>query len=166
MSRARLDPAEALTGPLYAVAVLMVVIPAADFLLSVASPQPSSVQWRFAAVGLLSGFTLTPILGLALALVVAGIRRHAVVQWIIVVLCLLSSVLLLVLSTGFVLDVLQLRASVQEQGRQAFQSAWTRALLKHVLAAIVLWYLGWRARRMIPSIRTQREPKSVHVISK
>lgn len=166
MSRPPLDPEEALAGPLYAVAGLLVAIPMLDFLLSVAAPQLSSVQWRFASVGLLSGFTLTPILGLALALGVATWRRHVPAQRLLVVACLAGALLLAVLSAGFVLDVVQLRASVPGEGRAAFKSAWQRALAKHVLAALALGYLGWRARRMIPGRPRPRTPRSVHVVSK
>ena len=166
MSPVRLDPEDALAGPLYAVAALLVVIPAADFLLSVASPQPSSVQWRFAAVGLLSGFTLTPVLGVAMAMVVAAFLRHVTVQRVLVVLCLAMAAILLILSAGFLLDVIQVGASVPAEGRAAFKSAWTRALIKHLLVALALAYLGWRARRMIPSGSRPRTPRTVHVVTK
>ncbi len=166
MSRTPLDPEEALAGPLYVVAGLLVAIPMLDFLLSVAAPQLSSVQWRFAAVGLLSGFTLTPILGLALALGVAAWRQHVAAQRLLVVTCLAGALLLTVLSLGFVLDVMQLRASVPGEGRAAFQNAWMRALAKHALSAFALGYLGWRARRMIPAGSRPRTPRSVHVVSK
>lgn len=166
MSATQLEPDEALTGPLYALAGLLVLIPAADFILSVPSPQPGSVQWRFAAVGLLSGFTLTPILGIAMGLGLAGVMRHAGVARALVILSILGAVLLFVLSAGFILDVLQLRVSVPSEGRLAFESAWKRALVKHLLSAIVLAYLGWRARRMIPSGPREKVKKTVHVVAK
>ncbi|NUQ11441.1 MAG: hypothetical protein HUU26_03800 [Gemmatimonadaceae bacterium] len=166
MSQTRLDPEEALAGPLYAVAGLLIAMPVVDFVLSVAAPAPSSVQWRFAAVGLLSGFTLTPILGMAVALTVAAVRQHYLVQRLLVATSLLGSVVLLVLCAGFILDVLQLRVSIPAEGQAAFRSAWTRALLKHLLAAVVLAYLGWRARRMIPKGHRPREPRTVHVVTK
>ncbi len=166
MSRTPLDPEEALAGPLYVVAGLLVVVPALDFALSLAAPQLSSVQWRFASVGLLSGFTLTPILGITIALGVAGGMRHVLAQRLLVVTCLAGSLLLLVLSLGFLLDVAQLRASVPPEGRPAFSNAWQRALAKHVLSAIALGYLGWKARRMIPTGPRPRTPRSVHVVTK
>lgn len=162
----RLDPEEALSGPLYLVAIVLVAIPAVDFLLSVPAVNFSSVQWRFAAVGLLSGYTLTPILGISLALVIASFLRHHGVQLAMVILCLTMGTVLLVMSAGFVFDALQLRFQIPADGQAAFNSAWRRALLKHVLAAIALLYLGWRARRMIPARSTKHSPKPVHVVSK
>jgi hypothetical protein len=71
-----------------------------------------------------------------------------------------------VISLGFVLDVLQLLATVPEEGQSAFNSAWIRALSKLALSAAVLAYLGWRARRMLPTPTRHRTPKTVHVVSK
>jgi hypothetical protein len=166
MSKPRLDPDEALTGPLYVVAGLLFLMPTIDFVMSIGAAQFASVQWRFATVGLLSGYTLTPVLGLALALGVAGMARHAAVQRVLVVVCLSMAVLLVVLSLSFVLDVLQLRATIPADGRPAFQSASIRALVKHVLAAFAFGYLGWRARRMIPAPLRQKTPQTVHIVNK
>ena len=156
-----------MSGPLYFVAIVLVAIPGLDFLLSVPALNLSSVQWRFAAVGLLSGFTLTPILGISLGLVIASILKHYGVQRALVILCLTIGVLLLVMSVAFVFDALQLRVQIPADGRAAFNSAWRRAILKHVLSAIALLYLGWGARRMIqPRASKQGGPKPVHIVSK
>ena len=164
--RTRLDPEEALAGPLYAVAALLVVIPTADFLLTVPPAQFASEQWRFSAAGLLSSYTMTPILGLALALVISAALRHYTVQRVLVIACLTMAVFLAAVTLGFALDVRRLRATLPSEGREAFNSAWTRALIKHMLSAVVLAYLGSRARRMIPAVSRHHGPKSVHVVSK
>lgn len=166
MPKPPLDPEEALAGPLYVVAVLLIAMPAVDFLLSVGTPQPGSVQWRFATVGLLSGYTMTPVLGTALALVVSAVAGHALVQKVLVALCLTSAVGLVVLSAGFVLDTLQLRFTIPSDGQGAFRSAALRALLKHGLAAVAFWYLGWRARRMFPDHIAQKLARSTSSASK
>jgi hypothetical protein len=151
---------------LYLVAALLVAIPLIDFLLSVPAAEPGNVQWRFSAVGLLSGYTLLPIVGCALAFVVSSVLRHYTLQRLLVAFCLTMGVVLIALSLGFLLDVAQVRASVPPGGRAAFSSAWNRALIKHVLGGVALIYMGWRARRMIPVRVKQRGPKPVHVISK
>lgn len=166
MPKPPLDPEEALAGPLYVVAILLVAMPAIDFVLSVGSLQPGSVQWRFATVGLLSGYTLTPILGAAMGLVVAAVAGHALVQKVLVALCLTSAVVLAVLSVGFVLDTLQLRLTIPSDGQGAFRSAALRALLKHGLAAVAFWYLGWRARRMLPDSIARKLARSPAATSK
>lgn len=162
----RLDPDEALAGPFYAVAALLVVIPLGDFLLSTAPPEPSSPQWRFTTVGLLSSFTLTPILGLGLAFVLSAILKQYRVQRILVYLCLTIGVVLAGLSALFMMDMMQLSSTVPTTERPAFDSAWQRALLKHALSAVAVTYLGWGARRMIPERNRLRTPKAVHVVSK
>ncbi len=164
--RTRLDPEEALARPLYVVAAMLVVIPLVEFLLVVPPAEYSSVQWRFAAAGLLSSHTLLPILGLALAFVISAFLRHHSVQRALVVACLTIAVFLAVVSILFALDARSLRPSVPPAGRPAFSSAWTRALITHVLSAVTLAYLGWRARLMIPVSSRVRGPKNVHVVSK
>lgn len=163
---ARLDPEEALAGPLYVVAALLIVIPMVDVVLGVPAPQFSNVQWRFAAVGALSGYTLTPVLGLSMALVIAAfLKQYAVQRWLVAAVLSLAAILI-ALSFGFVRDMLELRVSVPEDGRAAFNSAWERAIAKLALSALALVYMGWRARRMIPVRSRHRTPKPVHVISK
>ena len=162
----RIDPEEALAGPLYFLAALLIVFPLVDFVLSVPSAELSDVQWRFAAVGLLSGYTLTPILGIAMAFVVAAFLKQHGVQRGLVVACLASGAILIALSLGFALDVLQLRLSVPNDGRAAFKSASIRAIVKLGLSVLALAYMGWSARRMIPARNRQRSQKTVHVVSK
>lgn len=162
----RLDPEEALAGPFYAVAALLVVIPLGDFLLSASAPEPSSIQWRFSTIGLLSSRTLTPILGLGLAFVLSALLKQHGMQRLLVYVCLTSGVALAGLSVLFLRDVMHLSLNVPTDERPAFSSAWHRALLKHALSAATLLYLGWSARRMIPERGRPHAPKPVHVVSK
>jgi hypothetical protein len=164
--RPSLEPHEALAGPLFAVAALFVVVPIYDFLLSAPPVDLASVEWRFATASLLSGHALTPILGLSLALGIAGVQKWRRLEWVLVIVCLTSGVLLLAVSASFLLDAQQLRASVPVDGRPAFNSAWHRALLTQALSAVVLVALGWGARRMIPARVRHRGHKPVHVVSK
>jgi hypothetical protein len=162
----RLDPEEALAGPLYVIAALLILLPAVDFALSIPAAELSSVQWRFASVGVLSGYTLMPILGLGLAFVISAVRKQHTVQRLLVLICLTTALVLAAMTLSFGLDGLQVRASVPAEGRPAFMNAWTRALLKLALSVVALAYMGWRARRMIPVPSRHRTPKTVHVVSK
>ena len=161
-----LDPEEALGGPLYLVAMMLVMVPVVDFLLSVPPPELSSVRWRFAALGLLSGFTLLPVLGLALAFVVSAILKHHALQRVLVLLCLTSALGFIALSVTFFRDIGTMRNSIPEDGMPAFRSAASRAMIKLGFTSLVLAYLGWRARRMSPAPSRHKTPKPVHVISK
>lgn len=162
----RLDPEEALAGPLYLVAALLVVSPLVDYFLTVPPAEFSNVQWRFSAVGLLSGHLLLPIVGLALAFVISAVLKHYALQRVMVLVCLTIAVVIIVLSIGFLLDVNQLQPTVPNDGRAAFTAAWQRALVKLALSAWGFGYLGLRARKMIPTVSRQRGPKPVHVVSK
>src|SRR6185503_13340787 len=102
------DPEGALSAPFYAFAILLMATPAIDFATSIFPMQLRSPQWRFASAGLLSGFLLTPMLGIAIAMTVSAIRGHHGVQRFLAVINLLLALLFLVLLVGFVLDVLQL----------------------------------------------------------
>lgn len=161
-----MDPEEALAGPLYAVAALLFVVPILDFFLSVPPAELSNVQWRFAAVGLFSGYTLTPILGIAMALVLSAMLKQYRFQRILVIACLTIGIGLLTLTAGFLLDMLQVRATVPRDGRAAFNSATNRAILKHVVSGGVLIFMGWRSSRMIPARVKHRGAKPVHVVTK
>ena len=151
---------------MYVVAFALILLPTLDFVYSVPPAQFASVQWRFAAFGLLSDRVVMPILGLALAVAVAGFLKHFHVMRMLVVFCLTIGLVLIVVSLGFILDMLQLQGAVPDEGRSAFMSACIRALSKLALSAIVVAYLGWRARRMIPVRVKHRAPKTVHVVSK
>ena len=162
----RLDPDEALAGPLYAVAALLIVIPLVDVVLTVPPPELSNAEWRFAAIGVLSSYTLTPILGLAMGFVVAAfLKQYAVQRWLVAA-SLSFAAILLALSIGFLLDMSELRFSIPNDRSAAFQSAWIQAIIKLALSIIALAYMGWRARRMIPARTRQRPVKTVHVVSK
>jgi len=151
---------------MYVVAIALILLPTLDFVFSVPPAQFSSVQWRFAAFGLLSGVVMTQLIGLALALAVAGFLRQFHIVRLLILFCLTMALVLIVVSLGFVLDVLQLQGTVPQDGRAAFTSAWIRALSKLAVTAVVLAYLAWRARRMVPSRVKHHAPKTVHVVSK
>lgn len=162
----RLDPEEALAGPLYFVAALLVVVPLIDFMLSVPAPEFANRQWRFTTVGLLSGYTLLPVLGVALAFAISAILRHYTIQRVLVIACLTSAVLFALLSYRFWVDMGDQRFATVPDEMPAFVSAGNRAIIKLILTTVAFGYLGWRARRMIPAPTRHKTPKPVHVISK
>jgi hypothetical protein len=162
----RLDPEEALAGPLYFVAAMLVVVPLVDFILSVPPPDLSSTQWRFTTVGLLSGYTLLPVLGAALAFAISAVLKHYALQRALVVACLTSAVLFALLSYRFWVDMGDQRFATVPDEMPAFVSAGNRAIIKLILTTVAFGYMGWRARRMIPAATRHKTPKPVHVISK
>ncbi len=156
MARTPLDPDEALAAPFYLFALLLVALPLVDFVQNVGSFQPTSVQWRFATVGLFSGYLLTPLIGIVVAITVAAIRGHGVAQRVIAVLNLVAALVLLALMAGFVLDSLQLRASVPETRRAEFGIASVRAIVKYLATVVLLVALALRAFRIPVAHRETR----------
>lgn len=141
------DPEGALAAPFYAFAVLLVATPTIDFVTSIFPMQLRSPQWRFASAGLLSGYLLTPMLGIAIAMTVSAIRGQAGVQRFLSVVNLLLALLLLVLLVSFVLDVMQLNGVVPADGIRAFHAAAAKAVFKYatsILVLIVFAVRGWK----------------------
>ena len=149
---------EALGAPLYVFAALLVALPCIDFVQSTGVPQVGNVQWRFAAVGLLSSILLTPLLGMAIAIITASLRGDVVTLRFLALLSLLSAAGLLILLAVFGLDVVQLRGTIPEPGRAGFRAATTKAVAKHLLAAFALGFLALRAWR-ISAWRTPSEAR-------
>lgn len=136
---------ERLAAPLYLVAALLVVIPGLDFASGVLPLRVDNIEWRFATVGLLSGFVLTPFLGITVAMIVAGSQGHGLVLRVLGVTTLVLAVMLGLVLGGFVLDIVQLRNAVSPEAQTAFQSAAWRAIAKHGAFVVALGWLGRRA---------------------
>lgn len=148
MSHSRPGGAEALIAPLYLLAFLLVATPLMDFVTSILPLRVGDIEWRFASVGLLSGFLLTPLLGIALAVGVAHLGGHLRFQRLLAILNIVVAVVCVALQVFFVLDIFQLRAAVQAEAADAFQSAALKAVIKHVSFFLTLGYLGWRGLRI------------------
>ena len=144
MTSRRFDGAEALEAPLYFVALLLIATPAIDFLTSVLPLRPSNIEWRFATVGLLSGFVLTPLLGIVLAMLVALSAGHSRFQRVVAVMNAVLAVAFTITLVFFLLDIVQLRSAVQAEAKAAFQGAATKAVIKHLTFIVAV---SWLARR-------------------
>lgn len=154
MNSRRLDDAEPLVAPLYFVALLLVATPAIDFVTSVLPLRPSNIEWRFASVGLLSGFLLTPLLGIVIAMANAAMAGQVRVQRALAILNAVITVLAIVVLLMFLLDIVQLRSVVQAEARQSFEGAAVKAVLKHTSFIIAT---GWLARRGFAASRWASE---------
>src|SRR5690242_724819 len=96
-----LDPEDALSGPLYLVSGMLFIIPIVDFLTGVAKMDLSDAEWRFQTFGLLSNHILLPILGIALALVVAAFAKQYSLLRSLVVVCLTITIALAAITLFF-----------------------------------------------------------------
>lgn len=163
MTSRHTEGGEALVAPLYFLAVLLLVTPVADFFTSIIPFRVGELQWRFASVGLLSGFLLTPLIGIGLLMGVAHYANHLRTQRLVAIVNLAVTVLFVLLLCAFLLDVLQLRNEVQAEARSAFAAAATKAAAKHVSFIIALGWLsrsGFRMSRW-PTGMTERAPTAI-----
>jgi hypothetical protein len=136
-----------LAAPAYLIAGLLVVLPLLDFATNVWPPQPGQAVWRYGAVGLFSGFVLTPLLGLVLAMAIAAAIDQARALGVLGALSLVIAVAFVLGMGLFLLDAFQVRASVPPEGRPQFNTGIWRAAVKYVLVAAGLAWLGVAAAR-------------------
>lgn len=150
----RLDDAEPLVAPLYFVALLLVATPTIDFVTSVLPLRPSNIEWRFASVGLLSGFLLTPLLGIVVAMVTAAMAGRRRTQRALAIVNAVTCGLAIVILLMFLLDIVQLRSVVQAEAKASFEGAAVKAVLKHMSFVVAT---GWLARRGFQASRWASE---------
>jgi hypothetical protein len=143
---------DTLAGPLYFLAFLLVATPVVDILANTWPLRFGDVTWRYGAVGMFSGFLLTPLLGVGLSSWVALTLGHRMTQRVLMIGCLVVAVLLVIAGLSFLLDVVQLRHSVPTAPPQAmwtFEVGAAKALLKYFVAAIAFTWFGLAARRAL-----------------
>jgi hypothetical protein len=139
-----------LAWPIYVAGALTLVLPLADLLASVWPIRVGQLEWRFGTIGLLSGFTLSPVLGLIMGMTAAAVLEHRVVQRVFATVAMLGAVLLIGLTVIFAFDWLQYRAAAPEEAKSPMDTGSIKAIVKHVLVAGCLIWLGiagWRAGR-------------------
>ncbi|HET8654090.1 MAG TPA: hypothetical protein VFL93_01055 [Longimicrobiaceae bacterium] len=129
-----------LVGPLYATAVMLVVIPLSDLGGALGWKMlPHAINWRTGAVGLFSGTVLTPALGLVIAVITASLFGHRWAQRVLTVVVGLAALVLFAILAGFILDAIQLRAMVADATmRHSFTAAVVKATINLVVAAVTL----------------------------
>jgi chromate transport protein ChrA len=147
--------------PAYLAGFLMFLFPLVDLMASVWPVRLGQLQWRFGTLGLLSGFTLSPVLGLIMCMVAAAILEHRVVQRVLGVVNVLGAVLLVAIIVIFSLDWLQYRAAAPDDARPTMDAGSIKAIIKHAVVAITLLWLGiagWRAGKSEHRARRAKPP--------
>jgi hypothetical protein len=142
----------------------MVALSALDYATNVWPPQPAQLEWRYGAWGILSGYLLTPLLGavmLAAAAAVLGHRRTlAAFFW----LSLVTAAVLIAGTILFVLDVVQLRVAVPSGEQPRFDTGAWKAVVKHVLVAAAMLWLGRGSRSAARQAVGRRPPAEPEVL--
>lgn len=149
-------PFRKISGALYLTAALLIVLPLVDYVTSIVPYLPASTKWRFASSALFSGFLLTPFLGVALVILVAGLMQHrAVLRWT-GILCFLVALALLGICALLALDIIELRASAEADVRTALVLSGGRAVFKNLIMSASLAYIGLACRGASASMEPPR----------
>ena len=139
-----------LAWPTYQVAFVLVTIPVVESVLSILPLKLGDMQWRFGSTGLFSRALLTPLLGILLAFAVASLLEHRAVLRALAILSALTGILLSAVLLLFLLDALQMRASVNPRLRTVFDLTTVLAAVKYLAATTALCTLsigGWKGSR-------------------
>jgi hypothetical protein len=154
-------------GALLPVALLLIASPLADLTAALLPIRPGEVSWRFGAYGLLTNALVTPILGLALILVIYGFRGHRRPTAITAAVAALVALILIGGFALFVLDYLQLRQAVGRLARGPYDSAAFKAMIVAAFEAAVLLSLavsGFRASGLADAARGRRRRERVGLV--
>lgn len=142
-----MDSTRRLATPILVVGLFLIVVPIIDFVGNVWPLRPGAVDWRYGAIGILSTFLLTPILGLVLVSVSAHATER---RWLLRVVSLTSfaaGIALIVIIVAFALDAVQVRQSRAVDERWVTVVSFIIASAKHGLATICLLVLGVSTHR-------------------
>ena len=147
----RLSGLRHVAGPFYFMCLLFVLIPAVDMATNSWPLRLDDVGWRFGTAGLLSGFLLTPLLGMVLAVAGAHVMGHSRTVLVLGVLSALGAAALIGIAAVFTLDALQLHPQVSPEGQFSYRVGAIRAWAKTGVVAIALIWLAiasFRAPRL------------------
>lgn len=139
-----------LSVAVYTIAALFFLAPIVETILSIAPWRFGEVRWRFGAMGLVSRASLEPVLGLLLAFVMGWYAQHRGLLRAISIVSYLGALLLALFTGLFILDALQVRAALNDAGKNAVAIAALAGSVKFVLVMIGLIVLGacaWKAAR-------------------
>lgn len=128
---------------MYVVSLLVGVAPLLEFVIRVAPWQPRMVNWRFAAVGILSGVMITPVLAFLLVFAGALLLEQRRTLLIAGVASAVMAAILVLAFIDFTLDFIQLNTMVSPEARRSFLIASLKALLNFSLAIVATTVMGY-----------------------
>lgn len=114
---------------------------------------PTALQWRFGALGLVSRALMTPLLGLLVVLAASFVAEHARTQWAVGVGAWLLAVAAGFLAVVFALDAIHVRGLLEEDARAAVEISSVVALAKYLIFAVTSALLGRAGLAQSPDTR-------------
>jgi hypothetical protein len=145
------EPLRRIAPAAYCIAALLLLLPSMDYIGNVWPFRPGAVDWRYGAVGMISTYLLSPLIGLLLASATAALLPQPKVSKLLGVLGWVAALGLLLAVAGFVLDSLQVRSAAPADARWVTTTSFLLASAKMVGAAFTLMILG------VGNLRASRE---------
>ena len=142
------------------------ILPLVDLVISLSPLRPTTLMWRFGAVGLLASAIGAPLLVLFLIYVLAYFSGDRKVMVLCAVLAALIALLMIAGAGTFALDALQMKRRIQEAAQARFIMASGQALFKmglQGLAALVFAVSSFRTlkgAKALPGPRTEARASS------
>lgn len=152
-----------MSGAVYLAALLMVLFPLGDLWVNILPLSPTVLDWRYGVVGLLSGFLLTPVIGLLIAVGMAFLAEQYRILSFLGRAAVVGGCFLVGLAVLFTVDALRLRGGVPGDQLGTFNLAVSRSLAKLLLTAVGVLWLGLAARDAGSSMQSMdQDPSSRH----
>ena len=139
-------PFRKISSALYLVSALLILLPMVDFVTSIVPYLPGSTKWRFASSAVFAGSLLIPLIGVALAITVAGLMNHRFVLRWTGILSFLAALGLVAVCALLALDIIELRSSAESEVRNAIVLSGLRAIFKNLVMSASLIYIGLACR--------------------
>ena len=117
-------------------------------------------SWRFGATGLFSRALMTPLLGLALAVVLAFFLEHRFMLRLLGALAGLSALILAGVLVFFGLDAIQMRTQVRPEANLVFDVASVTAAVKIIFATLATLAFAWGAWMAPKTLDEAPRPKT------
>jgi hypothetical protein len=146
-----------LAGPAYLIAALMVFIPIMDLFSNMVPIRPGDPAWRYGVIGLGSGFLLTPMLGMVLAVLISVVVNQDKVARAIGWVNLGGAILLVPLGGLFLLDAIQVRGAVLPDALPGFDIGVVKAVVKFGTAIVAFGWLGTVGTKTRVRVRRESE---------
>lgn len=140
----------------YWLALLLLVLPLLERVVTLLPFSPRAIRWRLEAFGALSQLLPLPLLGGVVAVGTAYLLGHRKVVRALAISAFVAAVALAVMTTLFALDLLQYRRSVGAEMREFYDVAGMVYLAAFTLSILFLAWVGavaWRAAGRVRRLR-------------
>ena len=125
--------------PIYIISLLCIMLPPMDqalTLLQLGPVTPSSAEWRFRLIGMVSGAMLFPLIGVLMALLTAFITGNRLLFRVFMAVPIIAMIGLILALGLFVLDALQVRAEVPENRQRPFDVIVAKNVLQQIVQLV------------------------------